>query len=106
LPLRRLDGGSALIGEGRVPAGVAYTEMPALNSAKFRLAGRTEEHKTIHDVEKTGANQLYDLQVDPGERCNLYDKSDPLSRRFDQLRLALFAPILPQLLEIKNRPPE
>jgi hypothetical protein len=28
------------------------------------------------------------------------------SRHFDQLRLAHFAPILPQLLAIKNRPPD
>jgi arylsulfatase len=90
-------------GDGRVPADVAYTEMLALNSAKFRLAIRTEEHKTIHDVENPHANQLYHLQTDPAERHNRYRKEDPVSRHFDALRLAHFAPILPQLLAVKNR---
>jgi hypothetical protein len=106
--LTLLDGGVAFNGNGHtsLPAETAYTEMLALNSAKLRLAIRTEEHKTIHDVENPHANQLYHLQTDPAERHNRYRKDDPVSRHFDALRLAHFAPILPQLLALKNRPPQ
>jgi arylsulfatase A-like enzyme len=106
--LTLLDGGGALNGNGDTsrPAETAYTEMLALNSAKFRLAIRSEEYKYIHDVENPHANQLYHLQTDPAERHNRYRKDDPVSRHFDALRLAHFAPILPQLLAVKNRPPQ
>jgi arylsulfatase A-like enzyme len=105
--LTLLDGTGDLVarsGDTRRPADVAYTEMLALNSAKFRLAIRTEEHKYIHDVENPHANQLYHLQTDPAERHNRYRKEDPVSHHFDGLRLAHFAPVLPQLLEVKDRP--
>jgi hypothetical protein len=107
--LSGLDGVQNLVvrsGDTRRPAQVAYTEMPALNSAEFRLAIRTVEHKTIHDVENPHANQLYHLQTDHAERHNRYRKDGPVSRHFDALRLAHFAPILPQLLAVKNRPPQ
>jgi hypothetical protein len=101
-----LLGGGTFNGNGGTsrPVETAYTEMLALNSAKFRLAIRTEEHKTIHDVENPHANQLYHLQTDPAERHNRYRKDGPVSRHFDALRLAHSAPVLPQLLKIKSRP--
>jgi hypothetical protein len=54
-----LLGGGTFNGNGGTsrPVETAYTEMLALNSAKFRLTIRTEEHKTIHDVENPHANR-------------------------------------------------
>jgi hypothetical protein len=89
--LTLLDGGGALNGNGNTsrPAETACTEMLALNPAKFRLAGRTIWRRTADDWRR-------------GRGSIVHRPSSIVHRQ--PLRLAHFAPVLPQLLEVKDRP--
>ncbi|MGD8625507.1 MAG: sulfatase, partial [Anaerolineae bacterium] len=89
-----------LEGEATLASRPILTEMLGhRNSYRYRLAVRTGTHRYIHDMEQPQGSQLYDRRADPGERQNAYTLSHPAARRFDELRFAHMAPIVPDLLE-------
>ena len=70
------------------------------NSYRYRMAIRTESARYIHDIDAPHDNLLFDRSADPQEAHDSYVRSQKAARRFDELRFAHMAPIVPDLLTV------
>jgi hypothetical protein len=54
-------------------------------------AYRTNEHKLIIPCEESKSNELYDLQEDPFEKNNIYEKKPSLSQQIEKDMITLLS---------------